>query len=161
MKKLQKKVTFVGRPFPDQLMDEQKTFNQANMEMEQNQVFLDFINKNNLENTRSSLVVFGPENFMYWYGVVAPNDIAVPQGLMKFVLPETQVAVEEKDKQNISFFSQPLNIVISQFLAAVADEGIKIYQNPGDSLTPYILQNLNLDTKKLTQELYLEDSLKN
>ena len=159
MKKLQKKVTFVGRPFPDQLMDEQKTFNQSNMEMEQNQVFQDFIAKNDLTNTRSNMVVFGPENFMYWYGVIAPNEIEVPRGLMKFVLPETQVAVEEKDNQNISFFSQPLNMVISQFLAAVADEGIKIYQNPGDSLTPYIVQTLNFDTKKLTQELYLEDSL--
>lgn len=159
MKKLQKKVTFVGRPFPDQLMDEQKTFTESNIAMEQDQTFLDFIARNNLNNTRSSLVVFGPENFMYWYGVIAPNEIEVPRGLMKFVLPETQVAVEEKDNQNISFFSQPLNIVISQFLATVADTGIKIYQNPGDSLTPYVLQNLDLKTKKLTQELYLEDSL--
>ncbi len=159
MKKLQKKVTFVGRPFPDQLMDEQKTFTESNIAMEQDQTFLNFIAQNNLNNTRSSLVVFGPENFMYWYGVIAPNEIEVPQGLMKFVLPETQVAVEEKDNQNISFFSQPLNIVISQFLATVADTGIKIYQNPGDSLTPYVLQNLDLKTKKLTQELYLEDSL--
>ena len=158
MKKLQKKVTFVGRPFPDQLMDEQKTFNQSNMEMEQNQVFQDFIAKNDLTNTRSNMVVFGPENFMYWYGVIAPNEVEVPKGLMKFVLPEAQVAVEEKDKQNISFFSQPLNIVISQFLATVADTGIKIYQNPGDSLTPYVVQTLNFATKKLTQELYLEDS---
>lgn len=159
MKKLQKKVTFVGRPFPDQLMDEQKTFTESNMAMEQDQTFLNFIAQNNLNNTRSSLVVFGPENFMYWYGVIAPNEIEVPKGLMKFVLPEAQVAIKEKEKQNISFFSQPLNIVISQFLAAVADEGIKIYQNPGDSLTPYIVQTLNFDTKKLTQELYLEDSL--
>lgn len=159
MKKLQKKVTFVGRPFPDQLMDEQKTFTESNMAMEQDQTFLNFIAQNNLNNTRSSLVVFGPENFMYWYGVIAPNEIEVPKGLMKFVLPEAQVAVEEKDNQNISFFSQPLNIVISQFLATVADTGIKIYQNPGDSLTPYVLQNLDLKTKKLTQELYLEDSL--
>ena len=158
MKKLQKKVTFVGRPFPDQLMDEQKTFNQSNMEMEQNQVFQDFIAKNDLTNTRSNMVVFGPENFMYWYGVIAPNEVEVPKGLMKFVLPEAQVAVKEKDKQNISFFSQPLNIVISQFLATVADTGIKIYQNPGDSLTPYVVQTLNFATKKLTQELYLEDS---
>lgn len=161
MKKLQKKVTFVGRPFPDQLMDEQKTFNQSNMEMEQNQVFQDFIAKNDLTNTRSNMVVFGPENFMYWYGVIAPNEVEVPKGLMKFVLPEAQVAITEKDNQNISFFSQPLNMVISQFLAAVADEGIKIYQNPGDSLTPYVVQTLNFATKKLTQELYLEDSLKN
>lgn len=159
MKKLQKKVTFVGRPFPDQLMDEQKTFTESNMAMEQDQTFLNFIAQNNLNNTRSSLVVFGPENFMYWYGVIVLNEVEVPKGLMKFVLPEAQVAIKEKEKQNISFFSQPLNIVISQFLAAVADEGIKIYQNPGDSLTPYVLQNLDLKTKKLTQELYLEDSL--
>ena len=158
MKKLQKKVTFVGRPFPDQLMDEQKTFNQSNMEMEQNQVFQDFIAKNDLTNTRSNMVVFGPENFMYWYGVIAPNEVEVPKGLMKFVLPEAQVAITEKDNQNISFFSQPLNMVISQFLAAVAAKGIKIYQNPGDSLAPYVVQTLNFATKKLTQELYLEDS---
>ncbi|MEB3365148.1 hypothetical protein SDC49_21270 [Lactobacillus sp. R2/2] len=107
MKKLQKKVTFVGRPFPDQLMDEQKTFNQSNMEMEQNQVFQDFIAKNDLTNTRSNMVVFGPENFMYWYGVIAPNEIEVPRGLMKFVLPEAQVAITEKDNQNISFLVSP------------------------------------------------------
>lgn len=158
MKKLQKKVTFVGRPFPDQLMDEQKTFTESNMAMEQDQTFLNFIAQNNLNNTRSSLVVFGPENFMYWYGVIVLNEVEVSKGLMKFVLSEAQVAIKEKEKQNISFFSQPLNIVISQFLAAVADEGIKIYQNPGDSLTPYIVQTLNFDTKKLTQELYLDDS---
>ncbi|MEB3364257.1 hypothetical protein SDC49_12925 [Lactobacillus sp. R2/2] len=88
-------------------MDEQKTFTESNMAMEQDQTFLNFIAQNNLNNTRSSLVVFGPENFMYWYGVIAPNEIEVPRGLIKFVLPETQVAVEEKDNQNISFLVNP------------------------------------------------------
>ena len=32
-KKVLDKVTFVGRPFPDSLIDEQKTFTQANMQI--------------------------------------------------------------------------------------------------------------------------------
>lgn len=41
-KKVLDKVTFVGRPFPDSLIDEQKTFTQANMQMESDPVFQNF-----------------------------------------------------------------------------------------------------------------------
>lgn len=157
MKRQQNEITFIGKPFADQLMDEQKTFNGCNLEMEQDQVFQSFLATNQLQNYRSSMIVFGPENFMYWYGVVVPNKVEVPTGLMKFVLPKALVAVEE-EPQTMTFFSQPLNQVVPKMLGKVRAEGIQTYENPGDSLTPYLVQNLNLETKKLTQMLYLEVS---
>lgn len=157
MQKLQEEITFVGRPFSDQMIDEQKTYNNCNIELEQDQQFQQFLTDNELTN-RSSMVVFGPENFMYWYGVLTSEVTELPQGLMKFTLPKAQVAVEEQKQQNQSFFAQPLNMVIPQFLQTVREEGIQTYENPGDSLTPYFVQKLDLETKKLTQMLYLEVS---
>lgn len=157
MQKLQEEITFVGRPFSDQMIDEQKTYNNCNIELEQDQQFQQFLTDNELTN-RSSMVVFGPENFMYWYGVLTSEVTELPQGLMKFTLPKAQVAVEEREQQNQSFFAQPLNMVIPQFLQTVREEGIQTYENPGDSLTPYFVQKLDLETKKLTQMLYLEVS---
>lgn len=157
MQKLQEEITFVGRPFSDQMIDEQKTYNNCNIELEQDQQFQHFLTDNELTN-RSSMVVFGPENFMYWYGVLTSEVTELPQGLMKFTLPKAQVAVEEREQQNQSFFAQPLNMVIPQFLQTVREQGIQTYENPGDSLTPYFVQKLDLETKKLTQMLYLEVS---
>lgn len=157
MQKLQEEITFVGRPFSDQMIDEQKTYNNCNIELEQDQQFQQFLTDNELTN-RSSMVVFGPENFMYWYGVLTSEVTELPQGLMKFTLPKAQVAVEEREQQNQSFFAQPLNMVIPQFFQTVREQGIQTYENPGDSLTPYFVQKLDLETKKLTQMLYLEVS---
>lgn len=157
MQRLQEEITFVGRPFSDQMIDEQKTYNNCNIELEQDQQFQQFLTDNELTN-RSSMVVFGPENFMYWYGVLTSEVTELPQGLMKFTLPKAQVAVEEREQQNQSFFAQPLNMVIPQFLQTVREQGIQTYENPGDSLTPYFVQKLDLETKKLTQMLYLEVS---
>lgn len=157
-KKVLDKVTFVGRPFPDSLIDEQKTFAQANMQMESDPVFQKFLKDNNLENNRANMVVFGPENFMYWYGVLAPNVENIPSGLMKFELPKAEVAQEESDNQSLSSFSMPLNATIQAFLKKLIENGVKVYENVGDSDTPYVVQDLDLDNKKLTQTLYLKAS---
>ncbi|WEV51711.1 hypothetical protein OZX69_03175 [Lactobacillus sp. ESL0731] len=158
MKQAQEELTFVGRPFPDAMMDQEKSFSGCNLEMENDAAFQKFLKSNHLTSKRSSLVVFGPENFMYWYGVIAPKEIEVPAGLMKFVLPQTQVARVELPEQSLAFFNQPLNFVLPELIGKVTDAGIQVYENMGDSLTPYILQSLDLDTKKLSQDLYLEDS---
>lgn len=157
-KKVLDKVTFVGRPFPDSLIDEQKTFAQANMQMESDPVFQKFLKDNSLENNRANMVVFGPENFMYWYGVLAPNVENIPSGLMKFELPKAEVAQEESDNQSLSSFSMPLNATIQAFLKKLIENGVKVYENVGDSDTPYVVQDLDLDNKKLTQTLYLKAS---
>lgn len=157
-KKVLDKVTFVGRPFPDSLIDEQKTFTQANMQMESDPVFQKFLKDNNLENNRANMVVFGPENFMYWYGVLAPNVENIPSGLMKFELPKAEVAQEESDNQSLSAFSMPLNATIQAFLKKLIENGVKVYENIGDSDAPYVVQDLDLGNKKLTQTLYLKAS---
>lgn len=158
MKKIVNKITFIGRPFADHMIDKQKSFSACNIQVEQDAIFQQFLQENKLTDSRDSMVVFGPENFMYWYGVIVSNEVEVPQGLLKFVLPKAKVAVEKKENQNLSFFGQPLNLVVSEFLQKVRAKGIPTYENLGDSMTPYIVQDLNLATKKLTQMLYLEVS---
>lgn len=157
MKKNIEKKLFVGRPFPDSMMDERKSFTQSNQEMENNEVFQKFLADNNLENKRTVMVVFGPENFMYWYGVLV-DDVEVPAGLMKFELPKAEVAEEEQENQNMVFFDLPLNGTMPEFIQKVTSEGIEVYQNVGDSPTPYVVWDLDLNTKKLTQDLYLKVS---
>ncbi|MBA1393424.1 hypothetical protein EQ500_06025, partial [Lactobacillus sp. XV13L] len=155
MKKLQQETIFVGRPFADQLMDEQRTFSKSNLEIERDPVFQRFLADNQLSARRSSMLVFGQENFMYWYGVLAARVVEVPQGLLRFVLPAAQVAFKESTQQERSFFNLPVNLILPQFLEEVTASGIAVYENPGDSATPYYVQDLDLETKKLTQMLYL------
>ncbi|BDR60205.1 hypothetical protein [Lactobacillus xylocopicola] len=158
MKKLLEKANFIGRPFADQLMDEQKTFTRCNLELEQDPVFQQFLADHHLETKRSSMVVFGLENFMYWYGVLVSDEVKCPQGLMRFALPPAEVALVESDAAGLASLNQPLNQVLPAFLAKISSNGIQVYENPGDSQTPYIVQDLNLATKKLAQMLYLDAS---
>ncbi|GFZ26233.1 hypothetical protein [Lactobacillus corticis] len=151
-------LTLIGRPFPDSAIDAGRTFTQANSQMEQDEVFQKFLADNNLADQRASLVVFGPENFMYWYGVCVPRgQVTKPAGLMSFDLPKAEVA-SVASTQTMAFFSLPLNQVIPEFLEKAAEMGAKIYQNLGDSDTPYVLQRLNQAEKKLTQTVYLQVS---
>lgn len=158
MKSNIEKKTFVGRPFPDSMMDGQKTFTESNAQIENDQVFQKFLKDNNLENKRSSMVVFGPENFMYWYGVLVDPDKAqdLPAGLMKFDLPAAEVASVESDGA-INAFDVPLNFVIPTFFKKLADKGIELYENPGDSNTPYLVQDLDLANNQLVQSWYLNE----
>lgn len=157
MKKNVEKKLFIGRPFPDGLMNAQKSFMEANQQMENDEVFQKFLADNDLENKRSVLIVSGSDSFMYWYGVEADVD-QVPTGLMKFELPKAEVAEEDEENQNMVFFNLPLTSTVPNFLKKVTDSGVEVYQNLGDSDTPYILWDLDLDTKKLTQTLYLKAS---
>ena len=70
MKKNIKKKLFVGRPFPDAMMDEQKSFTEVNQQMENDEVFQKFLADNNLENKRTVMVVFGPEKIKIWYSLI-------------------------------------------------------------------------------------------
>lgn len=157
MKKNIEEKTFVGRPFPAGLMNAQKSFMDANQQMENDETFQKFLADNNLENKRTALIVSGPDSFMYWYGVLADVN-EVPTGLMKFELPKAEVAEEEQENQNLVFFNLPLTSTVSSFVKKVVDSGIEVYQNLGDSDTPYMVWDLDMDTKKLTQDLYLKAS---
>lgn len=155
-KKLQS-LTFIGRPFPDGMMDAQRTFTKSNLEMEKDENFQKFLKDNNLADHRTVMIDFGPDHFMYWYGIVTDQKVEVPKGLMKFVLPEAEVAQEESNG-NLTNFNLPLNYIVPTFFKALTDRGIEVYENPGDSETPYFLQDLNLTTKKLVQTWYLKAS---
>ena len=72
-------------------------------------------------------------------------------------LPKSEVAIKETNG-DLANLSTPLNSSIPSFLKEVTAEGIKVYENLGDSPLPYVLQKVDLDTKKLTQVLYLKVS---
>ena len=159
MKKNIDKKLFVGRPFPDSLMNAQKSFMESNQQMENDEVFQKFLADNNLENKRSALIVSGPDSFMYWYGVVTDVEAdSVPTGLMKFELPKAEIDEEVEENQNLVYFNLPLNSTVPNFVKKVVANGVKVYENLGDSDTPYIVWNLDLDTKKLTQAFYVKVS---
>lgn len=153
-KKTIEKLTFVGRPFMASIMDDQKTFTPSNSKMEQDPVFQAFLKQEGLENQRATMVEFAPESFMYWYGIVSENEIKVPKGLMKFDLPAGEIAQEE-EKGQLSLFNLPINFQVQSFFEKLINEGIKVYQNPGDSNTPYFVQKLTIDKQKIEQFWYL------
>ena len=148
-------LTFIGSTFTDTMMDGQKTFTQTNMEMENDETFKKFLADNDLTDKRTSMVVFGPENFMYWYGVVTDKEVNVPTGLMKFALPKAEIAEEEESGEQ-PIFNLPLNVIVPQFFKKLTDEGVEVFENPGDSETPYLLQDLDLKQKKLKQIWYIK-----
>lgn len=148
-------LTFIGRPFPYTMMDEQDSFNKVNMQMENDADFQKFLTDNHFENKRSTMIAFGPESFMYWYGVVTDQQIDVPKGMMKYVLPKGEIAVE-KDNGDLSSYSLPQKYIVQHFFSKLEKEDIKVYENPGDSDTPFFVQDLDLAAKKLTQFWYLK-----
>lgn len=155
--KIKNKVTFVGRPFPSSASDEQRSFAAAVQQMESDPTFQKFVTDNDLGKQRANLLVFGVEDFMFWYGVVLDHEVEVPSGLLKYGLPKAKVAEEELVDSNADIFSLPINTTIKEFLSKLDKEGIKYYQNLGDSDTPYILQVFD-GNKKLTQTMYLQVS---
>lgn len=149
---------FIGKVFMPNQIDENKTYTIAIQEMENDPVFQKFIKDNGYENERASLVVFGPENFMFWYGILADDKQMSVAGLNKFELPASEIAEIDTPYSNLAFFSQPLNFVIPTFLDKLSKDGITMYENLGDSEKPYVLAKLNLETKELAQILYLDAS---
>lgn len=147
----------VGRPFPPTMMNDNKSFQNVNAQMEADKDFKKFLAANNLADQRTMMVEFAPNNYMYWYGVLAPKDAQVPKSLMKFELPKAEIA-EEEGTGMPNYFDLPLNFLVQDFFKKIMKRGIKVYQNPGDSDTPYFVQTLNLQTKKLTQFWYLQVS---
>ena len=104
-------------------------------------------------------MVSSKDSFMYWYGVLA--DVAkdeVPTGLMKFELPAAEVAEEVEENQTLVFFNLPLTSTVPNFAKKVVASGIEVHENLGDSDTPYITWDLDIDTKKLAQVMYLKAS---
>lgn len=153
-------ITFIGRPFPPSMLDDNHSFQTVNAKMEADNVWRRFLQAHHLGDQRSTLVEFAPTSYMYWYGVQTSDKLAAPKGLMRYVLPAAQT-VQETSHSMTNVFSLPLNFLVQDFFKKVINEGIKVYQNPGDSDTPFLLQDLNLKTKKLTQTWYLKVSPQN
>lgn len=150
-------LNFIGQPFPDSMMDKQRTFTKINSQMEDDIVFKDFLKTAGLMDQRASMVIFGPSNFMYWYGVIVNQKISAPKNLMQFELPSAEIAVEQT-KGQLNSFDLPLNFVVPDFFTKIAIQGVKVFENPGDSETPYLLQKLDLANQKLQKIWYVKKS---
>lgn len=152
------KRTFIGKIFMPNMMDEQKAFTSSNIEMENDEEFKNFLKDNQLEDKRSIMFVFGPENFMYWYGVIVDGDteVEVPSSFMKYDLPEGKV-VEEKEKGALASFNVPASFLVQPFFEKVISEKIPVYENPGDSPKPYLVEDLNLNKGEITSTWYLDE----
>lgn len=146
-------LTMVGRPFAPAMMDDNKSFGKVNAQMENKAVFQQFVEKQHLGKQRAILIEFAPDTFMYWYGVIVPSLRQTPRGLMKYVLPAAAV-LQETATGMANSFDLPLNFLVQNFFKKAVKTGLKVYQNPGYSKNPYLLQELDLTTKKLTQTWY-------
>lgn len=157
IKNLDSKVV-VGKIFMASQLDDNRSFAQLIQQTEMDPAFQSFLSDNNVQNQRTGLVVFNPESFMFFYGAAFDQKVDIPAGFNHYDLPKAEVAQEVSEGVNLSYFSQPLNVTIPKFLEKVTEAEIKHYENIGDSPTPYVLSELNLATKKLTQSLYLKES---
>ncbi|EFQ47336.1 hypothetical protein [Lactobacillus iners] len=150
--------TMIGKVFLPTDIDEQRSYAAAIQQVENDINFVNFLKENNLEHQRAALYVFAPDSFMYWYGVVVhqlPNEF---KGLRQFGLPSCKVANYITESQNLTHFLSPVNQTIPMFLDKLNKENVTYHENLGESDVPYILEELDLDTKKLTQSLYLDAS---
>lgn len=148
----------IGKIFMPSQIDERRTFTASVQETENDPKFKKFIEKNGYTNDRAGLIVFGEGTFMFVYGVLTDANVAAPTGLSRYQLPAAEVAQVETDGMGLIYFSQPVNITVPTFLDKLTKENVTIYENMGDSETPYILSDLNLSTKKLTQTYYIRAS---
>src|SRR5699024_11262133 len=86
------------------------------------------------------------------------SDVCSSDLLMKFELPAAEVAEEVEENQTLVFFNLPLTSTVPNFAKKVVASGIEVHENLGDSDTPYITWDLDMDTKKLAQVMYLKAS---
>lgn len=150
-------LTFIGKAFPDAMMDSNASFGGCNQSVEEDEAFQKFVKDHDLGENRANLIVFGPEHFMYWYGVAIPEEVDQVPGLLKFSLPKAKVFQKEESASAVAF-ELPLNFELPKFMNEAGELGDKFQTSMVENLTPYILRQLDLANKKLTKTMYLEIS---
>lgn len=143
---------FVGKPFSDQEMAADTSFKQQIMTMEADPNWQQVVKATGQENQRAALLVFGLDNFMFWYGL---NDIPKQEQFLTYRLPQAQVA-SLTIPGKLPTLMGPLKLLLPTFLSKLGQEKIPIYENLGDSPTPYILLQADLEKETITESLYLK-----
>lgn len=139
-KQQQKQLKFIGKVAMPSMLEANGSFYSQFQELEDSQVLNQLDETNQLSKNRSSLVVFGPENYMYWQGLVYEGELAeLPKGLMSYDLPESTVATMSQEISDYQFHT-PLNFEVNQAFASAKKAGIEIPANLGLSEQPYLLQ---------------------
>lgn len=144
---------FIGRVFTDRQMASARSFQTANVNSEQDPNLQALVKKLGSQE-RANLIVFGPENFTYWYGILTRQRLPKQPGLLTYDLPAAQVA-QTTAAGNLASFSLPLNHTLPLFLDQVRAAGINLPANFGDSNTPFILRTVDLQAKKIATRVYL------
>ncbi|APT18896.1 hypothetical protein FC62_GL000540 [Amylolactobacillus amylotrophicus DSM 20534] len=150
------KLTFIGKPFLQIAPNDGNGYFAAYQEVEESADFVGLDETNDLERNRAGLVIFGPETFMYWQGMLYKGEADLPKGLMKYELPASNAVVDEKNG-NESIFQLPLNLTIPTLLADIKQAGIEVPANLGLSEKPYVLNVLYPDKQKHVTAVYLGD----
>lgn len=144
---------FVGRVFTGRQMTSARSFQTANLASEQDPHLQALVEKLGSQE-RANLIVFGPDNFAYWYGILTKGKLPKQPGLLAYDLPPAQAAQTTR-AGNLAAFSLPLNQVLPLFLDQVRAAGIRVAANLGNSETPFVLRTIDLREKKITTRVYL------
>lgn len=149
------KLSFIGQPYTASMMDENGSYYSVYQELEANEDFASFDETNELAKNRAYLVIFGPENFMFWQGMLyqSKDEITVPAGLFKYDLPEGDVVKDVRPGSEI-IFSLPVGLTLQSLLDGVKKAGIDIPANLGLSEKPYLINGLNLEDNEQFTYVY-------
>ncbi|MGX4763170.1 hypothetical protein [Holzapfeliella sp. JNUCC 72] len=163
-KQQQKQLKFIGKVAMPSMLEANGSFYSQFQELEDSQVLNQLDETNQLAKNRSSLIVFGPENYMYWQGLVYEGELAeLPKGLMSYDLPESTVATMSQEIADYQFHT-PLSFELTQAFDSAKKAGIEIPANLGLSEHPYFLQSYVGDaTQGLTKStsVYLGNVIDN
>lgn len=149
---------FVGQPFSPEIAGETGSFLPAYQQVISDENFNKFSQTNKLAQNIASLVIFGPESYQYWLGTIYDGDAEIPAGFFKYVLPKSDVAVEQQ-AMNESYFAQPLTVIIPSLIDQAKNAGIKVPANMGLSQKPFILTVFDQNKNELTSEIFLSDEI--
>lgn len=107
------------------------------------------------QTNRVGLVVFAPENYLYWGGVAVPADFTVPAGWQSFNLPAGQAF--EFVQATPAFMPQiPVNLKLSKTFDQAETEAVKLPGSLGHAQQPYFLEELKFkDIDQAEQQRYL------
>lgn len=143
---------FIGRVFNDRQMDASRSFRAVNAACEKDAGLQRLFQQ--VPGQRVNLLVYGPEDFTYWYGVLTKQALPKQPGILTYQLPPAKVA-ETAAAGDLSSFDLPLNYVLPKLLADIRAAGLQLPTNFGDSNTPFIVRQLDLQAKKITSRVYL------
>lgn len=104
---------------------------------------------------RVGLVIFAPENYLYWAGIAVPANFETPKGWQSYTLPAGQAF--ELTQATPEFMPQiPVNYKLDQVFDQAEKEAVKLPDSLGHAQQPFFLEELRFtDIDHVDQQHYL------